>query len=385
MLTRPARVLLLTSMLPPYRIPLFNELGEAFGQGFSLVLMARSSKHRHWDVDPGLLRPRLTILRAWHLPKLWFRTRAYVNFGIFRHLVREAPDVIVAGGFPLPSAWAALVYCKLRRRPLVHWGGNLLVDEARPMRLALHRFYLKQADASVAYSTRGAEAMIRHGVESSTIFVGPNVGDTERFAAAARRGEAVRDTARTSEKLSGVVLLYSGRVMREKGIPEFIDALAALRRRDWTLLVLGDGPYQAECERLVARRGLAAHVQFRGFLQAQELPRLYALADLFVFPTLGDLGSIALGEALASGLYALVSVHDNVAPDLIRQGENGVFFNPNSPAEFSATLDSAIQAVVEKRVDRDAVRAAMDAYSPRRYAGAFVAAVTAAAKQRTEA
>ncbi|MEZ5840029.1 MAG: glycosyltransferase family 1 protein [Hyphomicrobiales bacterium] len=91
--------------------------------------------------------------------------------------------------------------------------------------------------------------------------------------------------------LPGPVFLYVGRVAVEKNIEAFL-ALDL----PGTKLVVGDGPARNELETRYP------DVIFAGKKEGEELARLYASADVFVFPSLTDTFGIVLLEALASGL-----------------------------------------------------------------------------------
>jgi glycosyltransferase involved in cell wall biosynthesis len=103
-----------------------------------------------------------------------------------------------------------------------------------------------------------------------------------------------------------LVLLYVGRVAREKGLDDLIEAMHLLRALPdappCRLLIVGDGP---DLERCRARAGET--VTFLGRRTGRELSRLYASADLFVFPSTTDtFGNVTL-EAMASGLPVIAA------------------------------------------------------------------------------
>jgi glycosyltransferase involved in cell wall biosynthesis len=127
--------------------------------------------------------------------------------------------------------------------------------------------------------------------------------------------------------LGRVVLLYVGRVSREKGLEmlvnafrELVDSGAAI-----ALAVIGDGPYREEMEALLT----GYPTQFTGYLAGDLLQRGYASADLFVFPSATDtFGNVVL-EAQASGLPVIVS--DEGGPrELMIDGETGIIFKAGS-------------------------------------------------------
>ena len=124
-----------------------------------------------------------------------------------------------------------------------------------------------------------------------------------------------------------IVLLYVGRVSREKGLEMLADVFKELVTGGAAiaLAVIGDGPYREEMETSLA--GYPA--LFTGYLAGELLQHGYASADLFVFPSATDtFGNVVL-EAQASGLPVIVS--DEGGPrELMIDGETGVVFRAGS-------------------------------------------------------
>lgn len=90
---------------------------------------------------------------------------------------------------------------------------------------------------------------------------------------------------------SGPIFLYVGRVAVEKNLAAFLSL-----ELPGTKVVVGDGPARQELERHYPK------ARFLGSLTGEDLARVYASADVFVFPSLTDTFGIVLLEALASGL-----------------------------------------------------------------------------------
>ena len=87
------------------------------------------------------------------------------------------------------------------------------------------------------------------------------------------------------------IFLFVGRIAVEKNLPAFLDL-----DLPGSKLVVGDGPMLDE----LRRRYPGAH--FIGKREGDPLARVYAAADVFVFPSLTDTFGLVLLEALASGL-----------------------------------------------------------------------------------
>jgi len=101
-------------------------------------------------------------------------------------------------------------------------------------------------------------------------------------------------------------LLYSGRISKDKNIDflfKLYEELTELNP-DMQLIIAGDGPC---LERLKRKYIKSPDIKFFGRLPREELPELYCAADLLVFPSTTDTFGMAVLEAQACGLPAIVS------------------------------------------------------------------------------
>ena len=110
-------------------------------------------------------------------------------------------------------------------------------------------------------------------------------------------------------------VLFLGRITQQKG-PEFFLAAArrVLERTDGVRFVMaGDGDRRGEIVHRAAEMGLGDKVFFTGFLRGADVDRAFAMADLFVMPSVSEpFGLVAL-EALARGVPVLMSKQSGVA------------------------------------------------------------------------
>jgi glycosyltransferase involved in cell wall biosynthesis/predicted metal-dependent phosphoesterase TrpH len=168
--------------------------------------------------------------------------------------------------------------------------------------------------------------------------------DTSRFDPALRRRAPAGDA---------VNVLYSGRITREKGVELLADAFLLARARDprLHLLLAGGGPEQ---ERLQERLGEAA--TFLGWLEGDELPRAYASADIFLFPSATDTFGQVILEAQASGL-PVIAVAEGGPVSLIEDRLSGLLCDADAEALGRAILDLAASPLLREHLSRGALRA----------------------------
>jgi 1,2-diacylglycerol 3-alpha-glucosyltransferase len=124
-----------------------------------------------------------------------------------------------------------------------------------------------------------------------------------------------------------LVLLYVGRLDREKRIDVILRALPDILRVTSVHLVLaGIGKEKQKLEELAEKLGIQKAVTFTGFVPDKDLQNIYRIADLFVIAGIAELQSIVTMEAMASGL-PVVAVNAMALPELVHDGENGHLFS----------------------------------------------------------
>jgi colanic acid/amylovoran biosynthesis glycosyltransferase len=120
------------------------------------------------------------------------------------------------------------------------------------------------------------------------------------------------------------------RLIAKKGLATTLRAFAEFSRAypQATLTIAGEGPQLAELQSLAASLGIAARVEFPGFLSQTELRRLYACAHFFMHPSEtgpdGDQEGVpnAMLEAMASGLPVVATKHGGIS-EAVEYGASG--------------------------------------------------------------
>jgi glycosyltransferase involved in cell wall biosynthesis len=156
---------------------------------------------------------------------------------------------------------------------------------------------------------------------------------------------------REDRVLSGeVTVLYTGRLTKEKGVDLLAEAFLTAHQRDSRLhlALAGGGPEEDHL-----RRRLEEKATFLGWLHGDELPRAYASADIFLFPSQTDTYGQAILEAQASGL-PVVAVGEGGPRSLIAHGETGLLAPAQPGALADHLLSLAGDALLRERIRRRA-------------------------------
>jgi glycosyltransferase involved in cell wall biosynthesis len=156
------------------------------------------------------------------------------------------------------------------------------------------RWFYGQLDRVAAPTESVKRELAANGLDAARLRVVGRGVDTARFH------PGYRDAAWRAQHGQGrsLVLLYVGRLSREKNLQVLAEAFQRLMptRPDVALVLVGDGPFRGELERML--HGTPA--TFTGVLAGEALARAYASSDLFVFPSKTD--TFRAGRARGAGI-----------------------------------------------------------------------------------
>lgn len=140
------------------------------------------------------------------------------------------------------------------------------------------------------------------------------------------------------------VLLVGGldRAHYFKGVEVLLRALAQLVKNDnfcVQAIIAGDGDLRSDYQELANQLGLAKNIVWTGRVSNQDLPLIYNLADLFVFPSINSCEAfgLVLLEAMASGLPCLAADLPGVRR-VIDPPTNGLLIKPGDEHDLAVKL-----------------------------------------------
>ena len=149
---------------------------------------------------------------------------------------------------------------------------------------------------------------------------------------AANPVEGIISSSATAQK-SIPTLLFTGRLIAEKGVKEVLEAFfIAHSSLDCKLVIAGDGPLKdLLLEMAAARPDLRESIEFTGYLDRQGMWQVYRRTDVLVLPTYHPEGMpTVILEAMASGL-GIICTPIRGAADYLKEGRNVFFVPPQRP------------------------------------------------------
>lgn len=268
------------------------------------------------------------------------------------------PDVLLLFGYKWASHLRAIAWARRAGVPILFRGDSHLLGRGAPRPLT--RFALRalfSRFAGILYvGQANREYFEAFGVPARRLFFAPHSVDASLFERSnpAHRAAAVRLRSELGLAPSTRVVLFAGKFVPAKQPLELLRAFAGLRRAEWALVFVGDGPERARLEAEAAGAGAAVH--FLPFANQSEMPARYLLADLFALPSRGvyETWGLAVNEAMHMGVPCLVSNRVGCQRDLVQPGETGWVFDAEAPGSLATTLAGALDeaaspALVERR------------------------------------
>ncbi|MEM3455466.1 MAG: glycosyltransferase [Candidatus Micrarchaeia archaeon] len=271
---------------------------------------------------------------------------------------KEKIDVIHSHGMG-PMGLAALYAASILKKPLV---GTLHtnIQEAthyiapiKPMQKIMKsvawrylRWYYNQCDKVIVPSEYMKKECIRNGIKNVEAI--SNGIDLQRFKPGKKK-----------MWLDKTVILYTGRLVKEKNLEVLIKAAPIIRKeiKNAFFIVVGSGPMEQKYKELVKKNKVDDIFIFISGVKHKDIVELYHNADVFAFPSMFETQGLSCLEALACGLP--VAGADYLAiPDLVKNDYNGYLFKPH---DVKGCAEAVIKCIKNKeRLSKNAVKIAKE-------------------------
>jgi len=126
-------------------------------------------------------------------------------------------------------------------------------------------------------------------------------------------------------------LLFVGRLIKDKGIFELLEAMTEiLKHVDCHLLIAGDGNEKEEIIRRIKNFKLENSMSLLGYLDATKLHEVYLKSTILIHPSYREGFPTAIIEAMSFGLPIITTPVGGI-PDHLQNGVNALFIKPKDP------------------------------------------------------
>lgn len=340
-----------------YRLPFYKELVRLFDGEFFVMYSPTRYKMCRKEAFCKQIKTELgenaielttehvfdTNSKKWDvMPDIEKGKRIPFTHGMFRAINKVKPDVLITEGY---FQWTPLVllYGLTHHIPVYLGYERTLHTErnAGKLKTMQRKLFNKFFAGFLVNGSETRKYLESIGVAPRKIHVGGMSADASFLRAGIKLMSADEKRALKSQYVSderGLLYLFVGQVAERKGVKFLLDA--------WTkhcevhpsdkLLLVGSGN---QLDELRNTYGAFQSVVFVGRVDYSEIFKFYAIADVFVIPTIEDNWSLVIPEAMACGLPVATSIYNGCYPELVHEDENGITFDTYNQESVIAALE----------------------------------------------
>jgi len=259
---------------------------------------------------------------------------------IFKLLKEKGRFDIIHVHWPLPMAFAAILYKKLYSVPFVVSFHGAEIYLAKKYHLTKVLCYIVNESEGGGTNSEGTRrAALSCGIQNSKLKVLPTCIDADFFK-----------PINVKKDSKHFRIISVGRFVERKGFIYLIEAISLLIKKYPNILVeiVGDGPDKSILDKRINDLGVKNHIKLISNISNQGLLHLYNKSDLFVLPSIIDskgdtegLGVVYL-EAMACKT-PVIGTNVGGIPDIITNNKNGLLI----PQKDSKALSEAIEYMIK--------------------------------------
>ena len=285
-----------------------------------------------WDV-PLLEGYKYKFLPNWRHQNLVAGFFSLINPSIIWELWRGNYDALLVYGHGQATCLIGIAAAKLLGVPvLMRSETNLLSSRPKLKRLlrgpVMTTFY-RLCNACLPIGKLNADFYRFHGVDDKQLFLVPYALNNKVLIDTIEQARTSTETIKSELGIPSdkpVILLVS-KLYPHKRPFDLLLAYQKLRAQGIkaTLVFAGSGSSEEELKSYVKTEAVP-DVCFLGFRNQSELPKVYAVADIFAFPSKNETWGLVVNEALCAGLPVVVTESVGAVGDLIKHGHNGFVY-----------------------------------------------------------
>ena len=279
-----------------------------------------------------------------------------INPGVIPAIARGNYDAVLFFlGWGTITSLLGIAACRVTDTPFFLYGDSSFPPPENTWRARLRAMFIRGvfalASGFMVSGVLNAAYYQHYGGDPRRFFLLPWAIDNERFANASRFEPGERDAMRARFGIGPeqVAFVFSAKLVARKDPMTLLRAVARMQRRDRAVVVfLGHGELREQLEAFAREHEL--NVKFAGFVNQADLPKHYAMCDVFVLPSTYEPRGAVINEAMACGLPVVVTDRCGSLGDIVQENDNAFVY----PAEDADALASLLDRLMD-----DTLRARM--------------------------
>lgn len=331
------KVFVLTTVMAPYRVQLFSQIGKKCEMYVCFEQMRSSERDEKW-YDESSTNFQLVKL------KKWGASVNTIKFEVLKQVSKIQPDVVIAYEYHTNTSLLLLSYCQIMKIPyIINCDGAFI---SKSMKDVVKKHYISKASGFISSGKMADEYLLHYGALKKCIYHNHFTSLHEKDILTSL--PSIEDRQLAKEKkgiLEKRVILSVGQFVYRKGYDILLKA-AKNFSEDIGVYIIG-GKITQEYEELIKKLNLK-NIHFIDFMSKEELMDYYLSADLFVFPTREDVWGLVINEAMACALPVVTTERCVAGIEMIENGINGYIV----PVENQEILCDAIEKILSDEIMR---------------------------------
>jgi glycosyltransferase involved in cell wall biosynthesis len=269
-----------------------------------------------------------------------------INPGVLAEITRGNFDAVLFFlGWGTITSLLGIVACRVTDTPFFLYGDSSFPPPEDTWRARVRAAFIRGvfalASGFMVSGVLNAAYYQHYGGDPRHFFLLPWAIDNERFANASRFAPGERDAMRARFGIAAeqVAFVFSAKLVARKDPMTLLRAVARMQHRERAVVVfLGHGELREELEAFARDHQL--QVKFAGFVNQADLPKHYAMCDVFVLPSTYEPRGAVINEAMACGLPVVVTDRCGSLGDIVQENDNAFVYPAGDADALARALDS---------------------------------------------
>lgn len=334
------KALVFYTYLPPWRIDVFNEMATYF----DMTIIFLDADNEGFSYNKTILTEKLKAKHVFWNKGFKIGSKPF-RFGILNFINQYKPEVVFSHEYS-PTSILLAMFLRLgigSFKLVITTSDNLEMSKrVSGLKILARSFVLSNSTGIVVYSDP-VRLWFEDRFKYLKVAVCPNIQNPKSILSKSAELVIIAENHKEKFKLHDKkVILFIGRLVKVKGLDLLLSAFSQVDNEHTVLVFVGKGKEEDSLKTQAQELGLLNKVIFAGHFDDINLYAWYTLANFFLLPSRYEPFGAVVNEALILGCPVVASKNIG-ALEFIKEGLNGLVFDPENPKDFQYSIKKALE------------------------------------------
>ena len=340
------KLLIFHPALAPYRVDQFNMLSQIFE--LEVVFIFDNVWNHKFDQEK--LLAACTFKYSYLLFGPFYKGRVF-RFGMLRKINKNKPDIVFGYEFSFITLYIVLLrrlgFIKQKIGSMIDDNIEICIKVQSKTRELARKLLVNRLDYAIVLSPAVSQFyQEKFSLKNDQVIVSPILQNPDRIRKNHETLEGIATGYIDKYKLAGKkVLLFVGRLIPEKGLNNFINAVypLLLQHSEVVMVIVGEGVEKDIIGLTIQKNDLTSKILLPGRFEGEAVNAWYLCASGLILPSIFEPFGAVVNEALIFGCKVFCSTYAG-SSYLINQN-NGIVFDPRSEEDTKTKLNEFIGGI----------------------------------------